>query len=210
MRPAAGGLIDMGLRDAVPETALHLCIDMQRLFAEDTPWRTPWMPRVAPMVERLVEARPHQTCFTRFVPPTRPEVATGAWRTYWERWREMTLERLPPQAIDLLPRLAAYAPPARILDKPVYSPWWDGRLHRDCQARAVDTLIVTGGETDVCVLAAVLGAMDLGYRVVVVTDALCSSADTVHDAALKLYRDRFSQQVETAETAEVLEAWRRS
>jgi len=25
---------------------VHLCIDMQNLFAEDTPWHTPWMKRV--------------------------------------------------------------------------------------------------------------------------------------------------------------------
>jgi nicotinamidase-related amidase len=26
----------------------HLCLDMQNLFAEKTPWHTPWMRRVAP------------------------------------------------------------------------------------------------------------------------------------------------------------------
>jgi len=29
----------------------HLCIDMQNLFAEPTPWHTPWMARVLPAVE---------------------------------------------------------------------------------------------------------------------------------------------------------------
>lgn len=71
----------------------------------------------------------------------------------------------------------------------------------------VDTLVVTGAETDMCVLAAVLGAVDLGFRVVVVADAICSSSDQSHDALLGLYHDRFGQQVETAECAEVLEAW---
>jgi nicotinamidase-related amidase len=32
-------------------------------------------------------------------------------------------------------------------------------------------LTVTGSETDVCVLATVLDAVDLGYRVIVVRDA---------------------------------------
>ena len=32
-RLVADGLI----RGAIPETAVHLCIDMQRMFAEDTP-----------------------------------------------------------------------------------------------------------------------------------------------------------------------------
>ena len=38
----------------------------------------------------------------------------------------------------------------------------------------VDTLVVTGGETDICVLATVLGAVDRGFRVVLVSDAICS------------------------------------
>lgn len=33
--------------------------------------------------------------------------------------------------------------------------------------------------------AAVLGAVDRGYRVVLVTDAICSSADQTHDALME-------------------------
>ena len=29
---------------------VHLCADMQRLFAEPTEWHTPWMDRVRPVV----------------------------------------------------------------------------------------------------------------------------------------------------------------
>ena len=53
-------------------------------------------------------------------------------------------------------------------------------------------------------LAAVLGAVDLGYRVVLATDALCSSADQTHDALLTFYRQRFAQQIETAEAETIL------
>jgi nicotinamidase-related amidase len=52
-----------------------------------------------------------------------------------------------------------------------------------------------------------IGAIDLGYRVVLATDALCSSADETHDAMLRVYESRFGMQVETAETVEVLDAW---
>ena len=33
----------------------HICIDMQNVFAEETPWRTPWMPRVLPGVTRIAD-----------------------------------------------------------------------------------------------------------------------------------------------------------
>jgi hypothetical protein len=36
----------------------HLCVDMQNLFAEHTPWHTPWMERVRPVVAKLARHRP--------------------------------------------------------------------------------------------------------------------------------------------------------
>ena len=58
-----------------------------------------------------------------------------------------------------------------------------------------------------CVLAAVLDAVDLGLRVVLPVDALCSSSDESHEALLSLYRNRFSQQVETASAEAILASW---
>jgi nicotinamidase-related amidase len=58
------------------------------------------------------------------------------------------------------------------------------------------TVIITGGETDVCVLATVLGAIDWGFRVILVTDAICSSADETHDAIMNVYLNRFGEQTE--------------
>ena len=56
-------------------------------------------------------------------------------------------------------------------------------------------------------LATVLDAVDLGYRVVLVEDALCSSSDAGHDALMTLYRTRFSEQIELIKTAELPELW---
>lgn len=197
-----------GLRDRVPANAVHLCVDMQRLFVDDTPWRTPWAERVIPVIARLCEAHAERTCFTRFIPPAAPEAAGGAWAPYWEHWIELTGERISPVLLDLVPELQAFAPPARIFDKAVYSPWRTGRLQQALVGSGVDTLVITGGETDICVLATVLGAVDLGFRVIVLTDALCSSADSVHDAVLKLYRDRFALQIETVTLEALLDGWR--
>jgi nicotinamidase-related amidase len=62
-------------------------------------------------------------------------------------------------------------------------------------------------ETDVCVLATVLDAVDLGYPVILVRDAVCSSSDEGHDALLKVYHRRYSSQIETAEAEEILRHW---
>jgi nicotinamidase-related amidase len=53
-------------------------------------------------------------------------------------------------------------PPARTLDKHVYSPWTGSDLHLQLPNVGIDTVIITGGETDVCVLSTMLGAIDWG------------------------------------------------
>ena len=55
----------------LPDSTAHLCVDMQNLFAEATPWQTPWMARTRPVTERLARHRPERNIFTRFIPPTR-------------------------------------------------------------------------------------------------------------------------------------------
>ena len=70
------------------------------------------------------------------------------------------------------------------------------------------TIVEYGAETDVCVLAAVMDAIDLGYRMVLAEDALCSVSDESHDALLRHFSARFGQQVEVASTDEILADWR--
>jgi nicotinamidase-related amidase len=189
------------------DRSLHLCIDMQNLFARATPWHTPWMERVLPVVIRIAQYHPAHTIFTRFVPPDRPDQMAGSWRRYYEHWRDLTLERLDPELIELVPPLAVLCPPATVIDKSVYSAFSEPRLPKLLRRRGIDSLIITGAETDVCVLATVLDAVDLGYRIVIARDALCSSSDAAHDALLTLYHDRFGQQIETAHSETILAAW---
>lgn len=190
------------------ESCVHVCVDMQRLFSEPTEWTTPWMDRVLPGVVALVEHRPAQTVFTRFIPAKEPGEGHGTWRRYYERWASMTRSRLGEEMCELVAPLQRFVPPALIVDKHVYAPWMETDLHRELRVRNVDALVISGGETEVCVLATVLGAVDLGYRVVLATDALCSSADATHDAMIEIYNNRYGMQVETATVAEILDAWR--
>jgi nicotinamidase-related amidase len=96
-----------------------------------------------------------------------------------------------------------------VIDKNRYSAFAGRALVEHLRDRRADSLIVTGSETDVCVLASVLGAVDCGFRVVVVTDGICSSSDQGHDALLTVYRSRYSEQIETADVETVLSGWQR-
>jgi nicotinamidase-related amidase len=57
-------------------------------------------------------------------------------------------------------------------------------------------------------LATDLAAVDLGYRVIVARDALCSSSDQGHDMLMRLYQTRFTEQIQTADAETILSQWR--
>jgi nicotinamidase-related amidase len=186
---------------------VHLCLDMQNIFAPGGAWPTPWMPRVLSVVDALIARFPDRTVFTRFITPQSPRDMPGMWQPYYERWRVTTRECIAPEQLELVPQLARFVPPATIVDKTRYSAFTEPALDAHLSARGADGLIVTGSETDVCVLATVLGAVDRGYRVIVVVDGVCSSSDAGHDALMTLYHQRFSEQIETASAEDVLARW---
>lgn len=79
---------------------------------KDTPLHVPWMRDVSPQVQEIAQRRPQLTVFTRFVPPKRAEDVPGMRRSYYEKWDNMTLDRLRPNMIDLVPSLKVLVPPA--------------------------------------------------------------------------------------------------
>jgi nicotinamidase-related amidase len=177
---------------------------MQRLFSADGPWPTPWMD---PVIEELVRCHPARTVFTRFITPTRADEMPGMWQTYYSRWRETTRECIDSKLLELMPPLARFCPPASVIDKTRYSAFAEPKLISHLRSRDADGLIITGSETDVCVMATVIGAVDLGYRVILVRDAVCSSSDEGHDALMQLYHRRYTEQIETANAETILSAW---
>lgn len=188
--------------------SLHLVIDMQRLFVEHPDWRVPRLTAILPTVRELVRAHPERTLFTRFVTPAVPDEAIGQWRFYYRHWRSVTLERMDPALLDLVPELAAHASPDRILDKRSHGGFDAPEFAARIAAEHASTLILTGVETEVCVLALAFAATDRGYRVVIVSDAVTSSSEQGHQAALTGIYPRLDQQIVIASAAEVLAALR--
>lgn len=198
-----------GLRyGALGPNCVHICVDMQRLFGPGYPWAVPWLERILPQVSAICGHNPARTVFTRFIPPARPDDARGAWRRYYDKWEAVTRDHIGPEALDLLPELSRYAPPAKIIDKSVYSPWLTPALDQLLSLGQVDTIFLTGGETDICVLATALGAIDRGFRLILIKDALCSSSDRTHDELMDLYASRFDTQIEVFNTDILLANWR--
>jgi hypothetical protein len=120
------------------ENAVHLCVDMQRMFAEATEWKMSWLERVLPNIVAITSAHAERTVFTRFIPARKPGQGAGMWRHYYERWASMTIDRIGPDVIELVPDLTKFVPPAKTFDKHVYSPWTGSVLHMQLRDEACD------------------------------------------------------------------------
>lgn len=187
---------------------MRLCVDMQRIFAHCGIWETPWMERVLPAIVATAELNPSRNVFTRFITPRSADERPGRWRQYFKRWERATRDRLAPEQLDLIEPFARMVPPGNVLDKPGHSAFAGTDLAARLQKKAVDTVIVTGAETDVCVLSTVLSAVELGFRTVVVEDALCTTSDEGHDALMTIYRTRYSEQIDLVPLSGLPDLWR--
>jgi nicotinamidase-related amidase len=181
---------------------------MQRIFSSEGLWAAPWMERVLPVIVRIAERFSERTIFTRFIPPNHPEDMPGMWQHYYRKWHAATRAQIDLEQLDLMPPLARLVPPAAVVDKTRYSAFAEPHLLAQLSERGINTLVVTGSETDVCVLATVLGAVDNGYRVILIRDGVCSSSDEGHDALLTVYHRRYSEQIETANSEDLFDFWR--
>jgi nicotinamidase-related amidase len=189
------------------QRAVHVCTDMQNIFAPGGLWATPWMTRVLPVIESVVARYPERTIFTRFITPLHPEDRPGRWRHYFQRWEQATRQHLHGNELDLVPTLGRYAPPALVVEKPAYSAFMKSGLYDLLVGKGIETVVLTGAETDICVLATALSAVDLGFRVVIVEDALCSSSDEGHDALMTMYRTRLHEQIDVLKAEELFDLW---
>ena len=197
-----------GLDRLLARSCLHVAVDMQRLFAEPTAWHTPGLADILPQVARLARHRPRRTVFTRFICAERPEDAAGAWRGYYERWRSVTLTEMGRRPLELVDPLREFVPPARVCDKSTHSAFNSGDFRDVAERSGAEVLVLTGVETDVCVLGTALDAIDEGLYVVVVSDAVASSVPECHGVTIESLLPRFDEQAVIATTAEVLASWR--
>ena len=134
------------LRAPISPRAIHLCVDMQNIFMPGAPWETPWMSRVAPVVEEIAGRFAANTIFTRFITPAKPEDMPGMWQLYYKRWHKLTRAKIEPRLLDVIPRLKRLVPPATVVDKMHYSPFTESNLLSLLEARETDTLVITGAE----------------------------------------------------------------
>lgn len=157
-------------------TAL-IVIDMQEIFrSADSEWCVPRYEAASERIAGLAEQFAGRVVFTKFV---RDPDEHGSWSAYYDRWAGCRQE---PDSAAWELTLAA-GPDDAVLTLPTFSKWGV-----DLAGLVADDehVAVCGVATDCCVLSTVLGAVDAGKRVTVVTDACAGVTDEAHDQAVAL------------------------
>ena len=109
--------------------------------------------------------------------------------------------------MDIHPTLLKESIQPKIFEKYTYDTFKNPDLDNALKKNSVSTLILTGVETDVCVLTTALSGVDLGYRVIMASDAMTSSDIKTHEFVIESLTKRFDQQIEVALTDSILKNW---
>ncbi len=184
-------------------TAL-VVVDMQNDFVRvGAPQEVPDARATIPVIRTLIDTfhdLGRLVVFTRFLAgPTRtlmwlwsPELGAplhscspGIHRSYGD----VEGEREGPAVIDeLAPR-----PGDEVVDKYGYGAFHRTRLHDILLAHDVDTVVVAGTVTQICVDETVRGAFELGLRAVLVRDAVSSFDPELHRATIRNVAMKFGR-----------------
>ena len=186
---------------------VHVVIDMQRLFDEETGWRVADLGSVVPPIVGLIAHRPARVLFARFITPSHIEEMKGAWQSYYRQWPQVIRDRLPEGIFDLVTPLVPHAAPRQQFDKMGFSAFSGPSFARMLEELGATSLVLSGVETDVCVLSTALEAIERGFRVVIASDAVASSSPAGHRATLDHVLPRFEHMLDLAPSADIIAAW---
>jgi len=94
-----------------------------------------------------------------------------------------------------------------IFDKTRYSGFIPGTcaMHEQLQARGIDTLIITGTLTNCCCESTARDAMQMGYKIIFVSDANATLSDAEHNATLISMTTIFADVMDTRHLLGVIE-----
>jgi len=156
---------------------LILVIDVQNVYLKGQPWACLNTEGAVKNIVRIAEkASAGQLAITEFLPPKNK----GAWTDYNKKYQAINeseyLNQLVPEVQNLTEKFPLYS-------KSTYSSLSIPELRH--KAEKSGRLVLTGVVSECCVLATAFDAMDLGCKIVWLTDAV-SGFDTEKETAAEL------------------------
>jgi len=172
-----------------------LVVDMQEFFLN--PASPAYMPQARPALAKAVELA------SAFREAGRPVFCTshahqdpasdGGLMTLW--WKQVCLAGTPWAKVS--PELAPRE--GEVVRKCGYSAFAGTGLAERLRALGVDSLVVAGIKTNLCLESTVRAAFDLGFKCIVAEDAAAARSPEIHAAALGSLAAGFAMVRDTAE-----------
>ncbi|MBA2383222.1 MAG: cysteine hydrolase [Actinobacteria bacterium] len=194
--------------DLSPDSTALVIVDMQNDFVRvGAPLEVPDARATIPAQRRLLDAfraAGHPVVFTKFVAGSKrtlmwnwsPVIAPPTcccWRGFVRSYGDVRGELECTAVIDELAPL----PEEPQLEKYGYNGFHRTSLTDVLRAHGVDTVVITGTVTQICVEDTARGAFHEGFQAVVVADAVSSFDPDLHDATLRNIEMKFGRVLTT-------------
>jgi nicotinamidase-related amidase len=169
---------------ADPRRTAVLVVDMQPLFAEDN--ETP-LDQMFLALRRFLDAASEAKVLRVFIRFVRPESPDEQWTTHWaEQLGDEFVAVVAPDSPDAA-FLPEFTPEGDDLEvkKDCYSAFVGTGLADQLRSRGIETVLVTGLTTDVCVSSTARDAFQARFHTITVSDCCAARFPAWHAAALE-------------------------
>lgn len=166
-------------------------VDLQRVVTPGNGWAIDGVTSVIDRAAELAAAHVGPVLATRH---RLAADGPGRWRVFAEQWDHLDDGSTAFELVRELAHLEA-------VDKTTYSAYSADPVRE--AARRAGHLVICGVETDCCIAATVMAAVDDGVMVTVVRDAVLGPDPVAHEGALRAF-GRLPLQVRLVSTAQVL------
>ncbi|PMQ01927.1 MAG: nicotinamidase [Dictyoglomus sp. NZ13-RE01] len=150
----------------------------------------PYAQKIVPVIKDLLEFSRNNKIpifyLTDSHSPNDPEISL---------WGEHAMENDEGAQIiaDLSPKEGDY-----VIKKKVYSGFFGTDLENKLRNLGIDTVVLTGTSTHICVQHNACDAFYRGFKVIVVSDAVASFVPEEHERALKYMKDIYGAEIITS------------
>ena len=156
----------------IERETIHLCIDMQRIFLEPSPWFCKQGIEILEPILALIRHQPYKSWFSQFMTPNNSNEMENSWERYYEYWKPLTQDHLEKGMLDIHQGLFQESSTPQIFEKFSYDSFKNTELDKELKSLSVKTLIITGVTMAGCVRHSTEDAIAEGFRPIVVREGV--------------------------------------